>query len=129
MKRTPIHTDKAPAAVGPYSQAIATDSLLFTSGTIPIDPQTGKIPEGTIEEHAHLVFRNLSALAEAGGTSLANAVKVTVFLADIANFARVNAIYAQYFSEPFPARSAVQVAALPLGAAIEVEAILTLGRN
>ena len=107
MKKTPIHTDKAPAAVGPYSQAIATDSLLFTSGTIPIDPQTGKIPEGTIEEHAHLVFRNLSALAEAGGTSLANAVKVTVFLADIANFARINAIYAQYFSEPFPARSAV----------------------
>ena len=126
MKRTPIHTDKAPAAIGPYSQAIATESLLFTSGTVPIDPQTGKIPEGSIEDHAHLVFRNLSALAAAGGTSLANAVKVTVFLTDIANFQRVNAVYAQYFSEPFPARSAVQVAALPLGAALEVEAIIAL---
>jgi 2-iminobutanoate/2-iminopropanoate deaminase len=127
MKRTAILTDKAPAAVGPYSQAIATDSLLFTSGTIPIDHQTGKIPEGSIEDHAHLVFRNLRALAEAGGTSLANAVKVTVFLTDIANFQRVNAVYAQYFSEPYPARSAVQVAALPLGAAIEVEAIIQRG--
>ena len=126
MKRTPIHTDKAPAAVGPYSQAIATDSLLFTSGAIPIDPQTGKIPEGSIEEHAHLVFRNLSVLAEAGGTSLANAVKVTVYLTDITHFQRVNAVYAQYFSQPFPARSAVQVAALPLGAALEVEAIIAL---
>lgn len=126
MTRTPIRTDRAPAAIGPYSQAIAIDSLLFTSGTLPIDPRTGKIPEGSIEEHAHLVFRNLTALAEAGGTSLAKAVKVTVFLADIANFARVNAVYAQYFSEPYPARSAVQVAALPLGAAIEVEAIIAL---
>jgi 2-iminobutanoate/2-iminopropanoate deaminase len=126
MTRTSIRTDKAPAAIGPYSQAIATETLLFTSGTLPIDPRTGKIPEGTIEEHAHLVFRNLTALAEAGGTSLANAVKVTVFLADIANFQRVNAVYAQYFNEPFPARSAVQVAALPLGAAIEVEAVIAL---
>ena len=126
MKRTPIHTDKAPAAVGPYSQAIATGSLLFTSGTIPIDPQTGKIPEGSIEDHAHLVFRNLSALAEAAGTSLANTVKVTIFLTDITHFQRVNAVYAQYFSEPFPARSAVQVAALPLGAALEAEAIIDL---
>ncbi|MBV5318996.1 MAG: RidA family protein [Desulfobulbaceae bacterium] len=124
MTRTPIHTDKAPAAIGPYSQAIATEALLFTSGTIPIDPQTGKIPEGSIEDHAHLVFRNLTALAEAGGTSLAKAVKVTVFLTDIGNFQRVNGVYAQYFSAPYPARSAIQVAALPLGAAIEVEAII-----
>jgi 2-iminobutanoate/2-iminopropanoate deaminase len=126
MTRTPIRTDKASAAIGPYSQAIAIDSLLFTSGTLPIDPQTGKIPEGSIEEHAHLVFRNLTALAETSGTSLANAVKVTVFLADIADFQRVNAVYAQYFSEPYPARSAVQVAALPLGAAIEIEAVIAL---
>lgn len=126
MTRTPIRTYKAPAAIGPYSQAIATDSLLFTSGTLPIDPQTGKIPEGSIEEHTHMVFRNLTALAEAGGTSLANAVKVTVFLADIGHFQRVNAVYSQYFSEPYPARSAVQVAALPLGAAIEVEAVIAL---
>jgi len=124
MTRNPIQTDKAPKAIGPYSQAIATETLLFTSGTIPIDPQTGTIPEGDIEDHAHLVFRNLSALAEAGGTSLAKAVKVTVFLTDLSNFAVVNGVYAQYFSEPYPARSAVQVAALPLGAAIEVEAII-----
>ncbi len=126
MNRTPIHTDKAPAAVGPYSQAIATDSLLFTSGTIPIDPQTGTIPEGSIEDHAHRVFRNLGAVAEAAGTTLDKAIKVTVFLTDIAHFSRVNTVYAQYFKEPYPARSAVQVAALPLGAAIEVEAIIAL---
>jgi 2-iminobutanoate/2-iminopropanoate deaminase len=126
MTRTPVQTDKAPTAIGPYSQAIKTDSLLFTSGTLPIDPQTGTIPEASIEEHAHLVFRNLRALAEAGGTSLDRAVKVTVFLADIAMFQRVNAVYAQYFSQPFPARSAVQVAALPLGAPLEVEAVIAL---
>jgi 2-iminobutanoate/2-iminopropanoate deaminase len=126
MNRTPIHTEKAPAAVGPYSQAIATDTLLFTSGSIPIDPRTGTIPEGSIEDHAHLVFRHLAAIAEAAGTSLAKAVKVTVFLSDIADFKRVNAVYAHYFTEPYPARSAVQVAALPLGAAIEVEAIIAL---
>lgn len=126
MKRSPIHTDKAPAAVGPYSQAIATDTLLFTSGVIPIDPATGKIPPGSIEEHAHLVFRNLAAIAEAAGTSLVRAVKVTIFLTDIADFQRVNAVYSQHFSAPFPARSAVQVAALPLGAAIEAEAVIAL---
>lgn len=126
MKRMPVHTDKAPGAVGPYSQAIATDSLLFTSGVIPIDPQNGKIPEADIETHAHLVLKNLRAIAEAAGTDLSKALKVTVFLTDIANFQRVNTVYAQYFQEPFPARSAIQVAALPLGAAIEIEAIIAL---
>lgn len=126
MQRTPVHTAKAPAAIGPYSQAMVTDSLLFTSGTIPIDPTTGIIAEGSIEEHAHQVFRNLGAIAEAAGTNLSRAIKVTVFLTDIADFQRVNAVYAQYFREPFPARSAIQVAALPLGAAIEVEAVIAL---
>ncbi|MDD2463967.1 MAG: Rid family detoxifying hydrolase [Desulfobulbus sp.] len=126
MTRNQIHTEKAPAAVGPYSQAIATDSLLFTSWVIPIDPQTGKIPEAAIEVHAHLVLKNLAAIAEAAGTNLSNALKVTVFLTDIANFQRVNAVYAQYFQEPFPARSAIQVVALPLGAAIEIEAVIAL---
>ncbi len=126
MQRTPVHTDRAPAAVGPYSQAIAVDGLLFTSGTIPIDPATGKIPDGAIEDHAHLVFRNLGAIAEAAGARLADAVKVTVFLTDMADFQRVNAVYRQYFTEPYPARSAVQVAALPLGATIEAEAIVAL---
>lgn len=125
MQRTPIKTAKAPATIGPYSQAIATDSLVFASGSIPIDPRTGTIPEGNIENHAHQVFRNLAAVAEAAGTRLDKAVKVTVFLVDIADFQRVNAVYAQYFTEPYPARSAVQVAALPLGATIEVEAIIT----
>lgn len=127
MQRTPVHTDRAPAAVGPYSQAIAVDGLLFTSGTIPIDPATGKIPDGDIEDHAHLVFRNLGAIAEAAGVRLADAVKVTVFLTNMADFQRVNAVYRQYFTEPYPARSAVQVAALPLGATIEAEAIIALG--
>ncbi len=126
MHRRPVHTDKAPAAVGPYSQAIAVDSLLFTSGTVPIDPATGAIPVGDIEDHAHLVFRSLGAIAEAAGTSLANAVKVTVFLTDMGDFQRVNAVYRQYFTEPYPARSAVQVVALPLGATIEAEAIIAL---
>ena len=126
MQLTPVTTTNAPAAIGPYSQAIRTDSLLFTSGTIPIDPQTGTIPEGSIEEHAHLVFRNLGANAEAAGTCLAKAVKVTVFLTDMAHFQQVNTVYAHYFTEPYPARSAVQVAALPKGAAIEVEAIIAL---
>lgn len=126
MRRIPVKTDKAPAAIGPYSQAIVTDSLLFTSGSIPIDPQTGALPEGSIEDHAHLVFRNLCAIAQAAGTRLDKAVKVTVFLADMAHFQRVNAVYAQYFTEPYPARSAVQVAALPMGATIEVETIIAL---
>jgi len=105
---------------------MATGTLLFTSGVIPLDSLTGTIPEGSIEDHSHLVFRSLAAIAEAAGTSLDQAVKVTVFLTDISHFKRVNAVYAHYFSEPYPARSAVQVAALPLGAAIEVEAVIAL---
>jgi 2-iminobutanoate/2-iminopropanoate deaminase len=126
MSKIKINTDKAPAAIGPYSQGIKTGNLLFTSGQLPIDPTTGKLSEGTIEEQAHIAFGNLKAIAEAAGTNLDNAVKVTVFLADIANFKSVNTVYAEYFMEPFPARSAFQVAALPLGAALEVEAVLEL---
>lgn len=126
MSKTVINTDKAPAAIGPYSQGVVTGNLLFTSGQLPIDPATGKIPEGEIETRAHIVFKNLSAIAEKAGTSLDKAVKTTVFLADIADFAKVNDVYAQYFNDPFPARSAFQVAALPLGADIEVEAIFEI---
>lgn len=126
MSKKAIHTDKAPAAVGPYSQAVKTGGLLFTSGQLPIDAATGKMPEGPIEARAHVVFKNLAAIAEEAGTSLANVVKTTVYLADIADFQAVNAVYAEYFPEPFPARSAFQVAALPLGADIEVEAIFAL---
>jgi len=126
MSKKPIQTDQAPAAIGPYSQAVVTGGLLFTSGQLPIDPQTGKIPEGSIEDIAHLVFKNLEAIAKAAGTNLDNAVKTTVYLADIGDFQAVNQVYAQYFKEPFPARSAFQVAALPLGASVEVEAVFQL---
>ena len=126
MAKKTIHTDRAPAAVGPYSQAVVSGALLFTSGQLPIDPATGKIPEGDIESRAHIVFKNLEAIAAKAGTSLDNAVKTTVYLADIGTFQAVNKVYAQYFKEPYPARSAFQVAALPLGADIEVEAIFQL---
>ena len=126
MPKTTIKTDHAPAAIGPYSQAVISGNLLFTSGQLPIDPATGKIPEGSIEDKAHIVFKNLEAIAKEAGTTLDNAVKTTVYLADIANFQAVNSVYAQYFKEPYPARSAFQVAALPLGADVEVEAIFQL---
>ncbi|MCB2170154.1 MAG: RidA family protein [Deltaproteobacteria bacterium] len=126
MPKTTIKTDHAPAAIGPYSQAVVSGNMLFTSGQLPIDPATGKIPEGSIEDKAHIVFKNLEAIAKEAGTSLDNAVKTTVFLADIKNFQAVNSVYAQYFKEPYPARSAFQVAALPLGADVEVEAIFQL---
>lgn len=126
MSKTIISTDKAPAAIGPYSQGVVTGNLLFTSGQLPIDPATGKIPEGDIETRAHIVFKNLTAIAQEAGTSLDKAVKVTVFLADIADFAAVNTVYAEYFSAPFPARSAYQVAALPLGADLEIEAVFEI---
>ncbi len=126
MTKKRINTDQAPAAIGPYSQGIVSGHLLFTSGQLPIDPATGKLSEGTIEEQSHMALSNVKAIAEAAGTSLDKAVKLTVFLADISNFQAVNAVYAEYFSEPFPARSAFQVAALPLGAALEIEAVFEL---
>ncbi len=127
MSKIVVKTDSAPAAIGPYSQGVvSTGNLLFTSGQIPIDPATGKLIEGTIEDKAHRAFKNLSAIAQAAGTTLDRAVKTTVFLADINNFKAVNSVYAQYFKEPFPARSAFQAAALPLGADIEVEAIFEI---
>ncbi|NLX19464.1 MAG: RidA family protein [Desulfobulbus sp.] len=126
QQRTPVNSSRVPTPVGPYSQAVCTGSFLFTSGIIPIDLQTGAISEGSIEDHAHLVFRYLRMLAEDAGTHLDKAVKVTIFLTDIAHFQQVNAVYTQYFSEPYPARSALQVAALPKGAMIEVEAVISL---
>ncbi len=126
MNLQAIQTENAPSAIGPYSQAIRCGDLLFTSGQLPIDPATGVLIEGTIEELTHMVFKNLEAIAEEAGTTLAKTVKTTVFLSDIGNFQRVNTIYSEYFSEPYPARSAIQVASLPLGAAIEVEAVIAL---
>ena len=121
-----VFTDQAPKAVGPYSQALRVGSLLFTSGQLPIDPETGKMVQGTIQDMARLCLQNLAAVAEAGGSSLNRAVKVTVFLTDMGDFAAVNEVYAHHFSEPFPARSAVQVAALPLGGRIEIEAVFSV---
>jgi 2-iminobutanoate/2-iminopropanoate deaminase len=126
MTRQIIATDNAPKAIGPYSQAVAANGFLFTSGQLPIDPATGQLVTGTIEEQAHQVFKNLSAIAEEAGATLADAVKTTVFLSDITDFKAVNAVYDQYFTKPFPARSAFQVGALPLNASIEVEAVFQL---
>ena len=126
MTKQTVVTDKAPAAVGPYSQAVTINGLLFTSGQLPIDPATGTMIEGSIGEKTALCLDNIGNIAEAAGTSLQNAVKVTVFLADMNDFAVVNEVYKEYFAEPFPARSAIQVAALPLGGAIEIEAVLAM---
>lgn len=126
MTKQAIQTTKAPAAIGPYSQAVVSTGFLFTSGALPIDPATSTIVTGTIQDRAHMVFKNLAAIAAEAGTSLTNTVKTTVYLANIADFQAVNDVYKEYFSEPFPARSAFQVAALPLGADIEVEAVIAL---
>lgn len=117
-----ISTQKAPAAIGPYSQAIVIGNLVFCSGQLPADPETGDLAVG-IEAQAHQALTNVKNLLEAAGTSIDNVVKTTVFLADMGDFATVNGIYAQYFTEPYPARSAVAVKTLPKGALIEVEVI------
>ena len=119
-----INTDNAPAAIGPYSQAIDSgNGLVFVSGQLPIDPATGTFPEGGVQEQTRQSLTNAKAILEATGLSLANVVKTTVFLADMGDFAAMNEIYAQFFSEPFPARSAVAVKTLPKGALVEIECI------
>ena len=118
-----VSTPNAPAAIGLYSQGIIAGGLLFASGQIPLDPATGTIVSGGIEAQAHQAFTNVKNLVEAAGTTMSAVLKVTVFMADMADFAAVNAIYAQYFTEPYPARSAVAVKSLPKGALIEVEVI------
>lgn len=127
MPKKIIHTDQAPAAIGPYSQANASDKLLFTAGQIPLSPVDGKIIGDTIEEQTRQVLENLQAVVEAGGSSLAQVVKTTVFLTDLNNFTSVNNIYAEYFQQSIPARSTIQVAALPLGSLVEIEAIALRG--
>ena len=117
-----IHTDKAPAAIGPYSQAFVVGNLLITSGQIPASPADGSVPEG-IEAQAEQSIKNVGAILEAAGTSFDNVVKTTCFLADMGDFAAVNEVYKEFFSAPYPARSCVAVAALPLGARVEIEAI------
>lgn len=126
MTKHAIHSPDAPAAIGPYSQAIRAGDVLWMSGQIPLDPATMKIVDGGIEAEAHRVFRNMQAVAKAAGASLDDAVKITILLADLADFAKVNEIMATYFNQPYPARSTYQVAALPRGAKLEVEAMLAL---
>ena len=121
-----FHTDKAPAAIGPYSQAIQIGQLLFTSGQVPIDPETGAIVEGGIQEQARQSLNNIKAILNAAGTNMGAVVKTTVFLQDMNDFAAMNEVYAQFFQEPYPARSAVQVGRLPKDALVEIEAIAQL---
>ena len=118
-----IKTDKAPKAIGPYSQAIVANGFVFASGQIPIDPATGELNTGTIEEQTRQVLKNLTAVLEAAGTSLHKVVKATVFLQDMNDFTRMNAVYGEFFTPPYPARAAVQVARLPKDAKVEIEAV------
>lgn len=126
MSRRIISTDRAPAAIGTYSQAVRVGDTVYISGQIPLDPATGTLVSGDIELEIRRVFDNLRAIAEAAGGTLAQAVKVTVFLTDLVHFAKVNEIMAQYFPEPWPARAAIGVAQLPRGARVEVDCILHL---
>ncbi|RMH01775.1 MAG: RidA family protein [Chloroflexi bacterium] len=123
MTKQIIHTKHAPAAVGPYSQAVRIGNLVYTAGQIALDPTTGKLVEDDITAQTHQVLRNLQAVLQAAGSDLAHVIKTTVFLKDIGEFGAMNGVYAQYFTENPPARSAVQVAALPLDARVEIEAV------
>ncbi len=126
MNKTPIHTDNAPAAIGTYSQAIQSGSLVFLSGQIPLDPETMEIVDGDFEARARRVFANLKAVAEAAGGTLDQIIKCTIYLTDLDNFATVNSVMAEFFEEPYPARAALGVASLPKGCDVEAEAILAL---
>ena len=118
-----ISTDKAPGAIGPYSQAIEVNNMVYTSGVIPVDPATGVIPEG-VEAQAKQALSNLKNLIEASGADISQVVKTTVFIKEMNDFAKINEIYATYFTEPFPARSCVEVARLPKDVLLEIEAVV-----
>lgn len=123
MATRAVHTDGAPAAIGPYSQAVVAGRFVFTAGQIGLDPATGKMVDGGVEAQTHRALTNLGAVLTAAGSGFGSVVKTTVFVADMADYAAVNAIYADYFLEPFPARSAVAAKTLPAGALVEVEAV------
>jgi len=127
MTREIIQTDAAPAAIGTYSQAVKCGNTVYLSGQIPLDPKTMTLLNATIEDEIHQVFRNLAAVAQASGGSLADIAKLNVFLTDLAHFAKVNEIMGQYIKPPYPARAAIGVASLPRGARVEADAILVLG--
>jgi 2-iminobutanoate/2-iminopropanoate deaminase len=127
MTRTKIATTSAPAALGPYSQAIALDGMVFASGQIALDPASGQLVEGDVQAQTHRALQNLKAVLEASGSSLANVVKTTVFLTSMSNFTAMNEVYATYFGDEPPARSTIAVAELPKGAQVEIEAIAVRG--
>ena len=127
MSRQSIHTERAPQAIGPYSQAMRAGDTVYLSGPVPFDPATMQLVSGDIEVQARRVFENLKAVAEAAGGSLAQAVKFNIFLTDLGNFAKVNEIMTLYCAKPYPARSTIGVASLPRGAQIEIECVLHLG--
>jgi len=127
MKREIVHTDKAPKAIGPYSQAIRTETMIFTAGQTGLDPATGELIGSTVEEQTRQVLINLQNVVEAAGSTLAQVVKTTVFLKDMNDFSKMNAIYAEFFGENPPARSTVAVAGLPKGGLVEIEAVVLIG--
>ncbi|ABM61744.1 RidA family protein [Halorhodospira halophila] len=129
MSREIIHTDAAPAAIGPYSQAVRAGDFVYISGQIPLDPQTGELVGADMNSQVARVFDNLGAVAEAAGGSLADAVRIAIYLTDLSHFALVNEVMTQYLSEPYPSRAAIGVAALPKGAAVEMDAVLYLPRE
>ena len=126
MSRQPIHSDKAPAAIGPYSQAIRAGNTVYLSGQTPLVPATGQMVEGDIEAQARQAFDNLLSVCQAAGGSFDKIVRLGLYLTDLSDFARVNAVMADYFSQPYPARSTIQAAALPRGATFEVDGIMVL---
>ena len=127
MSRSIVHSDNAPKAIGPYSQAVRVGNTLYTSGQTPIDPATGKLVDGDISAQARQVFENLKAVLAAADASFENVVRVGIYLTDLGNFAAVNDVMKQYFAEPYPARSTIGVAALPLGAAVEIDLVAVVG--
>ena len=127
MTRRIIHTDQAPAAIGPYSQAIRVGNTVYLSGQTPLDPTTGEMVEGDISAQSRRVFDNLHAVCVAAGGSFADVVRVGIYLTDLVNFAAVNTVMKEYFHEPYPARSTIGVRELPRGAAVEIDAIVVLG--
>lgn len=126
MKKV-INTQAAPAAIGPYSQAIEVGNFVYASGQLPVDPATGAFPEGGIKAQTRQSLTNVQAVLRAAGLDMSNVVKTTVFMADMADFADMNSVYAEFFTEPFPARSAVAVKALPKGAQVEIEVVAAKG--
>lgn len=125
MSKEIISTKNAPQAIGPYSQAVKTGNLMFISGQIPLNPETGDLVSGSIEDEANQVLNNIKSICEAAGNSLEDIVKITIFLTDLDNFATVNEVMKAYFSEPYPARATIEVSGLPLGVNVEIEAIVS----